>query len=179
MMLQIGHRESRDVDIFLPDPQLLAMLDPEKHDFAFDVQPTDYQGDGAKFLKITFENIGEIDFIVASALTSKPTTPMTIEGENVLLETIPEIIAKKICHRGASIKARDIFDIAAAGVAHADLIISELRPYKDEVIKVIATMEKLNPEFVSRAILELAIRPRYEAIAKTASERAKELLLAV
>jgi hypothetical protein len=23
MMLQIGHRESRDVDIFLPDPQLL------------------------------------------------------------------------------------------------------------------------------------------------------------
>jgi hypothetical protein len=28
LMLQIGHRESRDVDIFLPDPQLLALLDP-------------------------------------------------------------------------------------------------------------------------------------------------------
>jgi hypothetical protein len=29
MMLQIDHRESHDVDIFLTDPQLLASLDPQ------------------------------------------------------------------------------------------------------------------------------------------------------
>lgn len=28
VILQINHRESHDVDIFLPDPQLLAFLDP-------------------------------------------------------------------------------------------------------------------------------------------------------
>jgi hypothetical protein len=33
MMLQIDHRESHDVDIFLPDPQFLSYLDPKLHDF--------------------------------------------------------------------------------------------------------------------------------------------------
>jgi hypothetical protein len=124
MMLQIDHRESHDVDIFLFDPQVLPFLDPQKHDFAFEMQPTDYEGDGARFLKLAFENVGEIDFIVGGSLTSTPTIPMTIEGEAVQLETIPEIIAKKICHRGSSIKPRDIFDIAAAGEKQADSIIT-------------------------------------------------------
>lgn len=30
MMIQIGHRESHDVDIFLDDAQLLGFLDPSK-----------------------------------------------------------------------------------------------------------------------------------------------------
>jgi len=50
MMLQIDHRESRDVDLFLQDPQLLAFLDPQKHDFEFEICPSDYDGDGARFL---------------------------------------------------------------------------------------------------------------------------------
>ncbi len=179
MMLQVGHRESHDIDIFLPDPQLLSLLDPAKRDFVFEVQPSDHQSDGARFLKIAFENIGEIDFIVARALTSRPTIPMTVDGEDVLLETIPKIITKKIYHRAGSIKPRDVFDIAAAGETHADSIINELRPYKGEVTKAIASMERLNAEFLRRAILELAIKPHYEAIAKTAGDRAKELLRAV
>jgi hypothetical protein len=40
MMLQIDHRESRDVDIFLPDPQLLPFLDPQKHDFRLELIPS-------------------------------------------------------------------------------------------------------------------------------------------
>ncbi|MDI4237121.1 nucleotidyl transferase AbiEii/AbiGii toxin family protein [Bradyrhizobium sp. Arg237L] len=55
MMLQIGHRESRDVDIFLPDAQLLPFLDPKLHDFEFDIWPSDYGGDGTGFLKLAFE----------------------------------------------------------------------------------------------------------------------------
>ncbi len=46
MMLQIDHRESHDVDIFLEDPQLLPFLDPQKHDFEFQILPSDYLGDG-------------------------------------------------------------------------------------------------------------------------------------
>jgi len=114
MMLQIDHRESHDVDIFLDDPQLLGYLDPRKRDFTFEIEPTDYQGDGAGSLKLVFGVIGEIDFIVAGAKTSSPTIQKTVEGEAVLLETIPEIITKKIYHRGTSIQPRDIFDIAAA-----------------------------------------------------------------
>jgi hypothetical protein len=52
MMLQIDHRVSRDVDIFLDDPQLLGFLDPRTHDFTFGIQPTSYAGDGTRFLKL-------------------------------------------------------------------------------------------------------------------------------
>ncbi|HKF10800.1 MAG TPA: hypothetical protein VKB89_19070 [Xanthobacteraceae bacterium] len=49
---------------------------------------------------MAFAKIGAIDFIVAGALTSSPTTQADIQGEAVLLETIPEIITKKIYYRG-------------------------------------------------------------------------------
>lgn len=179
MMLQINHRESHDVDIFLPDPQLLAFLDPQKHDFEFETWPTDYEGDGARFLKLSFEDIGEIDFIVGHSLTSSPTRQRVIEGEAVELETIPEIIAKKIYHRGSSIKPRDIFDIAAAGESHADAIIEALRYYPDQVAKALATMNKLNPQFVNGAIADLAIKDQFKSIALTAIERARTILNAV
>jgi Nucleotidyl transferase AbiEii toxin, Type IV TA system len=42
LMLHIGHRESRDVDIFLEDAQFLPFLDPQKRDFKFDILPSDY-----------------------------------------------------------------------------------------------------------------------------------------
>jgi len=60
-MLQIQHRESHDVDFFLQDPQWLSFLDPEKNDFEFKIWPSDYRGDGIKFLKFAFDNIGQID----------------------------------------------------------------------------------------------------------------------
>lgn len=65
----------------------------------FDVAPSDYQGDGLRFQKFAFEGVGEIDFIVAGALTGKPFETREVEGRAVRLETIPEIIAKKVYHR--------------------------------------------------------------------------------
>jgi hypothetical protein len=178
MMLQIDHRESHDVDIFLPDPQLLAFLDPQKHDFDFEILPSDYTSVGTNFLKLAFE-IGEIDFIVARALTSSPTIQANVEGKAVLLETIPEIVAKKVYHRGTSIRPRDIFDIAAGSKENADSIIKALSGYRDEVAKTLVAIDKLNPDFVSATIAQLLIKDPYIAISKMAIERAKELLRAV
>jgi hypothetical protein len=178
MLLQIGHRDSHDIDIFLPDAQLLPLLDPQKRDFDLEILPSDCNGDGTGFLKLTFE-IGEIDFIVARALTSSPTAPTIVEGEAVLLETIPEIIAKKIYHRGASIMPRDIFDIAAASQEHAESIIKALTNYRGEVAITLAAIERQNPDFVNAAIAQLLIKDRYMAISKTALEKAKEFLEAV
>ena len=179
MMLQIDHRESHDVDIFLNDPQLLPLLDPQKRDFQFEILPSGYSGDGARFLKLGFDKVGEIDFIVGTALTVAPTKQDIVEGETVLLDTIPEIIAKKIHYRGASIKPRDIFDIAAAGERHATSIIKELKAYRDDVARTLATMDKLNPDFVNGAISQMLIKDRYAAMTKTSLERAKEILRAV
>ncbi len=179
MMLQIDHRESRDVDIFLPDPQLLSFLDPQKNDFQFEVQPDAYHGDGARSLRFAFSGVGEIDFIVAGTLTSQSTRQIEFEGEPVLLETIPEIVTKKIYHRGFNLEPRDIFDIAAAGEQYEDVLIEELRKYRDRVAQAIVAMDKLDAEFVDRAIAQLPIKHRYRAIAKVALERSKSLLAVV
>ena len=157
MMLQIHHRESRDVDIFLSDPQLLSFLDPQTHDFEFQIQPVEYIGDGARFLRLAFDKIGGVDFIVGHGLTSSPFTQTIIDGEVVLLETIPEIVTKKIYYRASSIKPRDIVDIAAAGDQHANLLIKELKKYQEEVVLTLATIDKLNPEFVDNVISQLAL----------------------
>ena len=178
MMLQIDHRESRDVDIFLSDAQLLGFLDPSKHDFDFEITPSDYKGDGTGFLKLSFE-FGEIDFIVASSLTSAPTVEATVEEQAVLLETVPEVIAKKIYHRGNSIMPRDIFDIAAGGEKHAASIIKELGGYPDKVASTLVAIDKLKPDFVNASIEQLLIKDAYKAVAKTALENTKELLRAV
>lgn len=179
MMLQIDHRESRDVDFFLQDPQLLPFLDPQKHDFEFEIWPSGYDGDGASFLKIAFKDIGEIDFIVSRHKTANPTVQRIIEGENTLLQTIPEIITKKIVYRGSSLKPRDIFDIAAAGEKYEDSILAELRSYKAEVTTALETLARLNPEFINNAISQLKIREKFRPVAKTAIERTKEILQAV
>lgn len=128
---------------------------------------------------MTFAKIGAIDFIVAGTLTSSPTTQADIQGEAVLLETIPEIITKKIYYRGTSIKPRDIFDIAAAGERHGDQVIKELRNYRDQVSQAFRTIDKLNADFVSAAIAQLAIKDRFKEIAKAAIPRSKEILRAV
>jgi hypothetical protein len=134
MMLQINHRESHDVDLFLNDAQLLPFLDPKNHDFAFEIAPSDYAGDGISFIKMPFDGIGEIDFIVRQALTDAPTIERDIEGERTLLETIPEIITKKIVNRGASIKPQQ----------HADAIIAALRRYPDAVNVTLRKLNELN-----------------------------------
>jgi Nucleotidyl transferase AbiEii toxin, Type IV TA system len=105
MMLQIGHRESHDVDIFLPDAQFLAFLDPKLHDFEFEFRPSDYAGDGAGFLKLAFDGIKEIDFIVGHALTATPTTKRWIEGEDVDLETAKSLPRKFTTAARASSRA--------------------------------------------------------------------------
>lgn len=103
----------------------------------------------------------------------------TVEGEIALLETIPEIIAKKIYHRGASIAPRDIFDIAAGSEKHAESIIKELGSYRDSVTRTLAAIDKLKPDFVSAVINQLSIKDPYKLIANVALEKTRELLRAV
>lgn len=176
MMLQIHHRRSDDIDIFLQDPQLLPYLDPKLHDFKFEIRPSDYQGDGSNFLKLAFDKIGEIDFIVSPTMTSKPSVLRKVEGEDVLVETIAEIITKKVHFRGKHIKPRDIFDIAAAARSHREAMVDALRMYKDDVASTLAAIDRLNPDFVHATISDLAIKEEYQAVARTALDDAKELL---
>lgn len=109
LMRRYRHRVSKDVDIFVPDPQYLGYVSPRLNDTA-DALTSKYL-ETAISVKLFFPE-GEIDFIASSPLTQEPTTNETIMGHRVRVETTAEILAKKVWHRGREFTARDIFDFA-------------------------------------------------------------------
>ena len=55
---------------------------------------------------------GEIDFVAAPPLTTKPAQEETLFDHRILVESSSEIIGKKVWQRGFEFTARDIFDLA-------------------------------------------------------------------
>ncbi|WP_230979696.1 nucleotidyl transferase AbiEii/AbiGii toxin family protein [Steroidobacter gossypii] len=108
-MRRYRHRFSKDIDIFVPDPQYLGHLSPRLNDIADGL--TMHFNEQANFLKLYLPE-GEIDFVVASPLTQPAARMEHILGRQVQVETSVEIIAKKIYHRGKDFTARDILDLA-------------------------------------------------------------------
>ena len=58
LMLQIDHRESHDIDLFLDDPQVLPFVNPAAQGYNISRQLSDYQTDGAQVTK------GQVGLIV-------------------------------------------------------------------------------------------------------------------
>lgn len=109
LMLRHRHRFSKDIDIFVPDPQALGFVTPRLSDRAESLT-SDYT-EAANFVKL-FLPEGEIDFVAAPNLTDEPFEMLVLLGREVRVETSAEIIAKKFFHRGDRLTARDIFDFA-------------------------------------------------------------------
>ncbi|WP_229258812.1 nucleotidyl transferase AbiEii/AbiGii toxin family protein [Duganella flavida] len=109
LMLRYGHRFSKDIDIFVPDPQSLGFVTPRLSDVAESIT-TDYV-ETAGYVKLYLAE-GEIDFVAAPNLTTPGFEVETVLGHQVRVETSVEIIAKKMWHRGDRITGRDIFDFA-------------------------------------------------------------------
>ena len=177
MMLQIHHRESHDIDLFLEDPQLLPYVTAAVAELEFDIGAPSYNGDGTGHLKISFEGVGEIDFIVTGHILDPYAGTTEILNRAVELETIPEIIAKKVRFRGASIQPRDVFDIAAASNAgHEESIreaLSEIPDYRDTAAD---RLDSLKADYVNSLIQQLMLKPDFEPIAAKAISIAKQLL---
>jgi hypothetical protein len=98
LMRRHRHRLSKDVDIFINDPQFIGFLSPRLSPTAESLT-TDYSED-SNFVKLSFPE-GEIDFVAAPPLTSTPAKAEILFGRSFLVETSTEIVAKKIWHRGA------------------------------------------------------------------------------
>ena len=110
LMLRYRHRASEDIDIFVPDPQVLGYLSPRLNPVAESL--TSNYLEQANFVKLYFPE-GQIDFLVSAPLTPRPVTRETFLGQVIPLETPAEIVAKKIWHRAWAFAARDVFDLAA------------------------------------------------------------------
>ncbi|WP_299776071.1 nucleotidyl transferase AbiEii/AbiGii toxin family protein [uncultured Tateyamaria sp.] len=169
MMIQIDHRESHDVDLFLDDPQLLPYVEAAIAEMQFALGEATYNGDGSGHLKIAFDGIGEIDFIVTGHITDAPTIDQDIEGRTVALETVPEIIAKKVRYRGSRVQPRDIFDIAAAVEAgYSDDILAALAIIPDYAAETVTRVEALSKDYVSSSISQLVLRETSKGLIDTA-----------
>lgn len=174
LMLRYGHRLSKDVDIFVPDPQYLGFVNPRISDVAADI--TSQYEEHAQFVKLNLPT-GEIDFVVSQNLTDPGYEKWSIFDEPVNVETAAEIVAKKMWHRGDRPTPRDLFDLSLviekepdelleAGeflIRHRDIFLSEL---------------KANEAYLSRRfsdIRTLNYTPSYQHCVSLATEFLREI----
>ena len=155
LMRRHHHRFSKDVDIFIPDPQYLNHLSPRLNNAAEILTSHYIEHQGS--LKLIFPE-GEIDFVVAGSLTPNPTNIEVLFGRKINIETSTEIIAKKIWHRGADFTARDIFDLATiaekepkalAGIkpilqGRRETILARIGKYDTDLRETFAALETLD-----------------------------------
>ena len=121
LMFYYAHRKSKDIDIFVPDPQFLAYVNPRIGGRGEDFT-SDYK-DGAEYIKLFFPE-GEIDFVASTTLTENPIEEYEVLGRKIYLETPIEIVAKKLWYRGDRATSRDLLDLAVVLEHHHSKIIN-------------------------------------------------------
>lgn len=136
-MLRLYHRYSKDIDLFVPDPQYLGHVSPRLTDAA-EALTTEYQ-EAAEFTKLLLPE-GEIDFVVGTPLTDVPWELSEYLDRTIRVETCAEIIAKKMHFRGQFAKARDLFDLCAVAALDPGAI-EAARPFMKKNAK--AFLERL------------------------------------
>lgn len=156
LMFRHRHRLSKDIDIFVPNPQYLGFVSPRLSDVAAGLT-SDYSEDPNAWVKLQFEE-GEVDFVAAPNLLDDAWEEWTIDSHPVRVETSAEIIAKKMFHRGHRATARDLFDLALvierepealaaaapALVRHRSAFLDQIRnphPTLEIAFKAIATLD--------------------------------------
>ncbi len=108
-MLRYRHRLSKDINIFVPDPQYLGYVSPRLSEVAESVSQDYVEGPG--YIKL-LRTEGEIDFVASPNLTEPAFEMCSLLGRMVRVETAAEIVAKKLWHRGDRATARDLFDLS-------------------------------------------------------------------
>ena len=94
LMFRHRHRLSKDIDIFVSDPQYLGFVTPRLNNVAADMT-ADYTEQPSAWVKLQFEE-GEVDFVASPNLLGDAWETWEIDGHAIRVETAAEIIAKKM-----------------------------------------------------------------------------------
>ena len=134
-----NHRKSKDIDIFINDPQYMGALSPRFNERS--ERALSYNEDG-NCIMLSFDE-GKIDFISATQITDFQAKTQTIFGHKIAVDDPVEIVCKKIYFRGERAYPRDIFDLAVLCESNrrTDLI-EALAKYPDKVGHFIAKFKK-------------------------------------
>lgn len=161
LMLRHRHRLSKDIDLFVSDPQVLGYLSPRLSEVVEDI--ADDYDEAAEYIKLYLPQ-GEIDIVASNCLTEEAYEEVEIFGRSVLAETSAEIVAKKMYYRGDRAKGRDLFDFALVlekEPSAMELAGQYLLRYRDKFIQQLETREQaLRTEF--NAIDTLEYTPSFE-----------------
>jgi len=153
LMRRHNHRLSKDIDIFVNDPQCLGYVTPRLSQAAEDLTK-DY-AEAHLFVKLRFPE-GEIDFVAAPPLTQESAATETLFGRPFLVETSTEIVAKKVWHRADHFTSRDIFDLAMVAEREPQAL-HEIAPIlRDRRETILAVIEN-KKAFLRESFNELAI----------------------
>jgi hypothetical protein len=107
---QYDHRLSRDVDIFLPDPQLISYVTPRFND-TIEKNVKTYQTTWNS-CQIILNDGSRIDFVYSTQVSKYRPVSFVFDDIEIMIESPVEVIAKKIYYRADAFAARDIFDLA-------------------------------------------------------------------
>lgn len=117
LAIDLQHRISYDLDAFVDSARVIQSLVPVRNEttrricWNSETGRADFNYPG-HYLKLIVKGVGEIDFLGASTILADATVPFLFEGRTISRERPAEVIAKKIYHRGATFKSRDLFDLA-------------------------------------------------------------------
>lgn len=168
LMLRYQHRVSKDIDIFVPDPQYLGFVTPRLSDVAAQVS-SQYVEDQNSYVKLMRPE-GEIDFVASQNLTKPGYEEWQILGNIVRVETAVEIVAKKLWHRGDRATARDLFDLSLVIEREPEelkIATTFLLKNADQFVEqILSRTHVLKPQFEEIDVLNY--RPTYEEAAERA-----------
>lgn len=183
-MIHTGHRLSKDIDAFIDDPQYLSFLSPRLGREA--VWDCDAFDEAAHHLRLIFAE-GEIDFIVAAAITDLPSERKTMDvvGEGaglasvIAIEHPVETALKKLHYRGTMLKIRDIFDVSVVDSLFPELLRDNLYRVAHLKAGILHRLSGISEKFLRAELDELAIAERWREQAGACAERVREIVKAI
>ena len=170
------HRLSFDIDLFVTDVQVLNYLSP-KHwiDETNNFNSSKYIDLSNHIRVLEKKNNIKVDVLVtqASALKCLIDDSKSIFNSTIYVESIEDIIAKKIVYRRNDNLTRDIIDIAIA-INHADNILEKLfvleKINKEDIQDLYNSIKRLDRETFNEEIEIVAPFEKYINDAQNAPE---------
>ena len=150
--IQLGHRISYDIDIFLDSSRDLKALTPNANPLVralLNGRPYEYPG---YYLKLRQDG-GEIDIIVATPQSDPGWNQWQHAGYPVRIETPVEIALKKVFYRPSTFKIRDIFDVAAViDHGHGETLRTLMPTISDKLDLLANRVALLAPTYAERVV---------------------------
>lgn len=170
LALRIAHRLSDDVDIFIANAQL-KLFAPTHNTRAKSISDA-FQWPG-HYIKFQRDD-GEIDFLSSQLQTAPGYTPERFDNRPIPLETLDEVIVKKIRYRASRFTYRDAFDLAAVANAYPQLLDTIIAEVPDKLPELHAIIKQnIAAQKPPRPLRAL---PAYQHLAESAWVAAEKVI---